>query len=208
MGKFITLEGGEGSGKSTQAKHLVAFLQSCGLKVLLTREPGGSPGAETIRELLVTGDPNRWDEVTEILLLFAARRDHLVKVIQPALEQGTWVVCDRYVDSTLAYQGYGRGVDLAAIHELHQLVAGSLRPDLTFLLDIEVRHGLGRTVGRAHGREDRFERMDLDFHFRVRKGFLELAQQAADRYIVVKSMQDEEVLATEIASHVSARFEL
>ncbi len=135
QGKFITFEGGEGCGKSTQVGRLIHFLRAKGIKALPTREPGGSPGAELIRELHVTGEPDRWDAITETLLLFAARRDHLVRTIRPALQAGTWVICDRYVDSTMAYQGYGRGIDKATIDTLHTMVAGSMRPDLTIVLD-------------------------------------------------------------------------
>ncbi len=184
FGKFITFEGGEGCGKSTQVSLLMQFLRTKGIKALPTREPGGSPGAELIRELHVTGAPNRWDALTETLLLFAARRDHLVRTVRPALQAGTWVICDRYVDSTIAYQGYGRGVELSVIDSLHVMVAGDLRPDLTFVLDIDPEVGLKRTMKRAHGMEDRFERMDINFHRKLRKGYLETAKQNPARYII------------------------
>lgn len=206
LGKFITFEGGEGCGKSTQVSHLIQFLRAKGVKALPTREPGGSPGAELIRELHVTGEPDRWDALTETLLLFAARRDHLVRTIQPALQEGTWVICDRYVDSTKAYQGYGRGVDRAAIDTLHTMVAGSLRPDLTFVLDIDPEVGLKRTFERAHGLEDRFERMDINFHRRLRAGYLEIAKQNPARYVVVDADRSVDDVALEIQKHITERF--
>lgn len=188
-GRFITLEGGEGAGKSTQAGLLVAALAKAGVAALRTREPGGAPGAEEIRSLLVEGEPGRWDAVTEALLMVAARRSHVTHTIAPALERGEWVVCDRFVDSTMAYQGYGGGVPLAALAELHRLIAGDLMPDLTFILDIPVAKGLARATGRSGG-ETRFERMDPAFHERLRQGFLEIARAAPGRCFVIDAQRD------------------
>ena len=146
---FITLEGGEGAGKSTQAKRLAESLERRGIECLLTREPGGSPGAEVIRRLLVQGERDKWDAKTETLLLFAARADHVSRQIRPALEAGSWVICDRFTDSTYAYQGSGRGVSREFIEKLEALVLDGFAPDVTLVLDVEPRIGLARTSGRA-----------------------------------------------------------
>ena len=143
-GRFITLEGGEGGGKSTQARRLAAALEGDAGEVLLTREPGGSAGAEQIRGLLVDGEVHRWDAMTETFLHFAARRDHLVNTVEPALARGAWVISDRFADSTMAYQGYGHGVDRDAIDELYRICVGSLKPDLTLILDLPVEAGLAQ----------------------------------------------------------------
>src|ERR1043166_7844182 len=143
-GKFITFEGGEGAGKSTQAGRLKARLEETGKRVVLTREPGGSEGAEAIRKLLVEGETHRWDALTEVFLLSAARRDHVLKTIRPALTRGQWVICDRFYDSTAAYQGYGQGVKLSVIDQLRRKAINRLQPDLTLLLDMPVETGLAR----------------------------------------------------------------
>ncbi|HEY5210461.1 MAG TPA: dTMP kinase [Stellaceae bacterium] len=183
-GRFITLEGGEGAGKSTQAKLLVAALTSAGIGVIATREPGGAPAAELIRELLLKGEPGRWDGISEALLMVAARRAHLNETILPALTRGDWVVCDRFADSTTAYQGHGAGVPVAALDALHRLIAGDLKPDLTLLLDLPVEAGLARAHARR-GDETRFEQKDSHFHKRVRRGFLAVAKAEPTRCIVI-----------------------
>ena len=186
--KFITFEGGEGAGKTTQIKRLSAYLVGIGQAVIETREPGGSAGAEEIRKLLVEGAPDRWDAETESLLHFAARRDHLVKTIVPALEAGNWVLCDRFADSTIAYQGYGHGVSRRALDQLYALVSQGLSPDLTFILDLAVDAGLDRANRRAIAgvavQEDRYERMDVVFHERLRAGFREIAAGEPQRCVV------------------------
>lgn len=206
-GRFVTLEGGEGGGKSTQARKLAQALESKVPEILLTREPGGSAGAEDIRRLLVDGDTHRWDAVTETLLHFAARRDHLVKTILPALDRGAWVVSDRFADSTMAYQGYGHGVDRRTITELYRICVGSLKPDLTIILDLPVETGLARATGRGGG-EDRYERMDVAFHERLRRGFLEIAQREPERCIVVDASRGENEIHTEIVAAVRQRLGL
>lgn len=173
-GRFITFEGGEGSGKSTQLRRLVDRLTEAGIDVVATREPGGTPGADAIRALLVEGAADRWDAVTEALLHFAARRDHLEAVIRPALARGHWVVCDRFTDSTMAYQGYGHQLGVPFVDALDRLVTGGAKPDLTFILDIDPEAGLGRAAGRA-GDETRYESFDKAFHERVREGFRTIA---------------------------------
>jgi dTMP kinase len=183
-GRFVTLEGGEGAGKSTQLRLLAQALGAAGVAVVATREPGGSPGAEQIRDLLVNGGIGRWEPMTEALLHFAARRDHLTKTVWPALDRGSWVLSDRFADSTRAYQGYGHGVDLAAIERLYKDTAGDFAPDLTLILDIPVAVGLSRAAARAGG-EDRYEKMDLGFHRRLREGFLAIALREPERCLVI-----------------------
>ncbi len=203
-GKFITFEGGEGGGKSTQSKLLVEALTARGIKVIWTREPGGTEGAEAIRQLLVTGDVNRWDAVTETLLHLAARRDHVVKRIEPALAEGTWVICDRFIDSTMAYQGYGHALGRVYIDMLTRLAIGSLMPDLTFILDINPEEGIERTVARA-GVENRYEQMDTTFHQLLHQGFLAQAGHAPERCVVVNAAQPIEVLHQHIWDVVRER---
>ena len=203
-GRFITLEGGEGAGKSTQQRRLADWLRRGGREVIETREPGGSPGAEEIRQLLVTGAAGRWDAVTEALLHFAARRDHLRQTIEPALARGSWVVCDRFADSTLAYQGYGQGLGRPAIETLYALVVGSLRPDLTLVLDLPVAEGLARAKGRAH-QEDRYEQMDLAFHERLREGFHDIVAREPGRCLLIDARGEEEAVAARIRAAVIER---
>jgi len=182
--RFITLEGGEGTGKSTQIKLLSEWLNALGHTVVTTREPGGSPGAEQIRKLLVEGDTARWDGITESLLHFAARRDHLVKTVLPALEKGHWVVCDRFADSTYAYQGVGHGIDKTILDSLYEAAVGTFQPDLTLVLDLPVEEGLKRAGARGEG-EDRYERMGVSFHESLRQAFLAIAAENPDRCEVV-----------------------
>ena len=189
VGCFITFEGGEGGGKSTQLARLCEVLHERGLDVVGTREPGGSPGAEAIRELLVSGDPGRWDALTETLLHFAARRDHYIRTVEPALARGAWVVCDRFADSTMAYQAYGLGVEQAFVTELYERLLGGFAPDLTIILDVPVSLGLARAAAR--GGVDRYERMDGEFHQRLRDGFLAIAQAEPERCAVIDASQDE-----------------
>ncbi len=183
-GKFITFEGGEGAGKSTQIALLAEALGQKGIEVVQTREPGGSEGAEEIRNLLVNGAVNRWSAMTEALLNYAARRDHLDKTVLPALDADQWVLCDRFSDSTMAYQGYGHGLDKSLIAELHHAATNNLQPNLTIIFDIPVNVGLKRACDRAGG-EDRYERMDKDFHERLRQGFLAIAKAEPDRCHVI-----------------------
>ena len=210
-GRFITLEGGEGAGKSTQLRRLAETLQEAlrarGLQLVTTREPGGSPGAEEIRGLLVTGETGRWSPVTEALLHTAARRDHLERRVWPALEAGNWVLCDRFFDSTMAYQGYGLGLGRALVETLQTAALGGFRPDLTLILDIEVETGLRRAVAR-HGGEDRYERMDIGFHQRLRDGFLDIARREPERCAVVDADADLDTVQARIRDAVSSRLGL
>jgi len=203
-GRFITLEGGEGAGKSTQIRRLADWLRSRGKGVVATREPGGAPGAEAIRTLLVTGATGRWQPVTEAMLHYAARHEHVATTILPALERGDWVLCDRFADSTVAYQGYGLGVDVAVLRDLHRLAVGPLTPDLTLVLDIPPAQGLGRTRLRP-GDEDRYERMDAGFHERLRLGFLDIAAAEPDRCAVIDATADADTVWRSIRSKVAER---
>jgi dTMP kinase len=187
-GRFITLEGGEGAGKSTQARRLGERLDARGLKAVVTREPGGSPGAEAIRELLVTGEAERWSAITETLLAYAARRDHIERTIAPALAAGDWVVSDRFADSTRAYQGAGGGASGSLIQALERYVLGETRPDLTLILDVPVEAGLARIATRNHA-ETRFEAKGEAFHQRLRESFLAIARVERDRCVVIDAMQ-------------------
>lgn len=184
-GRFISFEGGEGAGKTTQINLLKDYLEEKGQQVILTREPGGSPGGEDIRKLLVTGDPDRWDAETEILLFYAARRNHVKTLIEPALEKGCWVLSDRFYDSTIAYQSYGHGIPLDYVQKVHDLAIGSFAPDLTFIMDIDPKLGLSRALSRNNNGEDRFERVDFTFHERLRNGFLKIASNAPQRCKII-----------------------
>jgi len=203
-GRFITLEGGEGAGKSTQIARLKTWLEGRGRKVVATREPGGSPGAEMVRKLLVEGPVERWDGVTEALLHFAARRDHLRSTVWPALEQGAWVISDRFADSTTAYQGYGHGLDRAMLERLYGVAVGDFRPDLTLILDVPIDTGLARAAARR-GTETRYENLPVEFHQRVKAGFLEIARRAPARCAVIDAAQDIDTIAGGIARAVGER---
>lgn len=187
-GLFVSFEGIDGSGKSTQARMLADHLRAQGRDVVLTREPGGSPGAEEIRALVLQGDPDRWSAETEILLFTAARRDHLERTIRPALAAGKVVICDRFADSTRMYQGLSRGDLRRVVDRLHDLMIG-VEPDVTLLFDMDPAQGLARALSR-NGIEERFEDFGEDLQRAMRDGFLALAQEFADRFIVVNGAQD------------------
>ena len=205
-GRLITFEGGEGAGKSTQIGHLAAALRAAKIDALVTREPGGTPGAELIRQLLVEGPPDRWLPLTEALLLHAARHDHVVRRIAPGLAAGCWVLCDRFMDSTRVYQGVAGGVGEAVIERLHATVFGDLRPDLTVILDVPVDIGLARRRG-ASG-DQRFEQMTDEFHERVREGFLALARAEPERCVLIDAARPIEAIAAEVRNLVARRFGL
>ena len=199
-GVFVSFEGIDGSGKSTQARLLADRLRGAGREVVLTREPGGSPGAEEIRALLLTGGGERWSPQTELLLFTAARRDHLEKVIAPALERGAVVICDRFADSTRVYQGVARADLRAAVDTLHALMIAR-EPDLTVLVDIDPREGLARAAARG-GAEGRFESFGVDLQARLRAGFLELAAAQPARFAVIDGARAPEAVAAEAARAV------
>lgn len=203
-GRFITLEGGEGAGKSTQIARLSDWLRTRGREVVTTREPGGAPGAEMIRKLLVEGPAERWDGTTEALLHFAARRDHLRMTVWPALRRGAWVISDRFADSTRAYQGYGHGLESATLDRLYDVAVGNFRPDLTLILDLPVATGLARASARR-GTETRYESLPRDFHERVHAGFLAIARREPERCAVIDASHDIDTVATAIAQAVARR---
>ena len=202
-GRFITLEGGEGAGKTVQAARLRAALEARGVETLTTREPGGSPGAEEIRRLLVSGPVEHWEPLAEAMLHAAARRDHLLHTIVPALERGLWMVSDRFVDSMIVYQGYGQGADLAVLERISTLSLEGFQPDLTVVLDIPVAEGLKRAGARTGS--DRYERMGGDFHERVRAGFIARAHAEPTRCAVVDASADPESVCRAIMEIVAAR---
>jgi dTMP kinase len=206
-GRFITLEGGEGTGKSTQVKRLAESLEARGFKVLTTREPGGSPGAEEIRKLMVEGEPGRWNPITETLLAYAARADHVARTIGPALKEGRWVISDRFTDSTYAYQGVGRGVERETIRRIDSAVLDDFAPDLTLVLDLDVETGLARAHARA-GSENRFEKFGTAFHERLRQAFLDIAKRNSDRCRVIDASGTEDAVAEQIFAAVAKRFDL
>lgn len=203
-GRFITFEGGEGAGKSTHVRLLAEALRAAGLSVVETREPGGSPGAEEIRELLVHGAVARWDPVSEALLHFAARRDHVARVIAPALAAGEWVLSDRFADSTMAYQGYGHRLGREVIEQLYALAVGDLAPELTVILDLPVEDGLARAGSRNSG-GTRYENMDRAFHDRLRKGFLAIAEREPKRCVVIDGSESVEAVHRAVKEAVRCR---
>ncbi len=208
-GLFITFEGGEGSGKSTQIQLLKTYFEQRGKEVVLTREPGGSIGAEEIRTLLLKGGVSRWDKKTEMLLFTAARRDHLVKKIWPALKDGKVVLSDRFQDSTVAYQCFGYGYDDKIYQDagyLYRFIADDFKPDLTIILDIEPMIGLKRSMTRQGNDEQRFEQMDISFHQNIRNAFLTLAKNEPERFIVVNADQEIEQIHQEIVKKLKERF--
>jgi dTMP kinase len=205
--KFITFEGGEGAGKSTQIGLLAAALSAAGIPVQTTREPGGSPGAEQIRELLVTGAGDRWDAMTEALLHFAARREHLRSVVWPKLAAGQWVLSDRFADSTMAYQGYGHGLGREPIEKLYALVVGKFAPDLTLILDVPVALGLERALARRDG-EDRYEGLDGAFHERLRQGFREIAASEPNRCVLIDGSGGVESVQAAVRACVAERLDV
>lgn len=212
-GRFITFEGGEGTGKSTQAKLLVDYLMGAGQDVLLTREPGGSPFAEAVREIIMNPATPGHSPLSEALLFYAARADHVEKTIRPALERGTWVVCDRFSDSTRVYQGVVGGLSNAVIDTLERMVVHPTVPDLTVLLDLDVVVGLARAeqrrVASATGpmvHADRYESRTVRYHEDLRTGFLDIARAEPRRCVIVNAFQSVDEIARDVRGHVDARF--
>lgn len=202
-GLFISFEGIDGSGKSTQARLLAEHLNASGHRAVLTREPGGSPGAEEIRRMVLEGETDRWSAKTELLLFTAARRDHLERTIRPALANGDIVITDRFADSSRIYQGLGRAELGDLVDRLHSLMIGQ-EPDLTILVDMDPATGLERALGRQ-GTEERFEDFGVDMQIRMRQGFLELATKHSDRFVVVDGNRPIEKVHADILAAVSAR---
>lgn len=201
---FITFEGGEGAGKSTHIKRLAERLKAQSREVLLTREPGGTPGGEAIRALVVAGDVVRWSAEAEALLNYAARDAHLREAIRPALARGAIVLSDRFMDSTRAYQGHGGGCDMGLIDALERVVIGVTRPKLTLIFDLDPELGLTRATHRGEAEEDRFERKGLDFHRRLRKGFLDIARREPDRCRILDAAKPVDEVAVDVWAAVSA----
>ena len=211
-GFFITFEGGEGSGKTTQINRLAKALTEQGFKVITTREPGGTPEAESIRNLLVQRDAGEWTPMAEVLLLYAARVMHVEKVIQPALNDGKIVICDRFSDSTLAYQGYGHGLALDDIQRIDALTLNGLKPNLTLVLDIASEEGLQRSDQRLAAeqfqvkqREDRYEQLEIEFHQRLRNGFLSIAEQEPERCKVIDASKDMQSVTEQVLDIVISK---
>jgi dTMP kinase len=200
-GLFITFEGVEGAGKTTNIAYIAEKIERAGHEILLTREPGGTSLGEAIRELLISKDFPEMHQDTELLLMFAARAEHLQREIIPALKAGKWVLCDRFTDATYAYQGAGRGIDVNHIKLLENLVQGSLRPDYTFLFDLDAEIGLARAQSR--GESDRFEQQHVDFFNRVRNQYLQMAKDSAERYRIVNAQHDLVIVQKQIDSLLS-----
>ena len=209
-GRFITFEGGEGAGKSTQVRLLASNLQRLGKKVVVTREPGGSTKAESIRKLLLEGHVAKFGPFAEALLFSVARDDHLDTVIRPTLAKGSWVLCDRFMDSTMAYQGAGGNLPASLIRGLERTVVGDTRPDLSIFIDLPAEVGIGRARARQQqttgGAADRFESMDMEFHERLRKAFLDIARNEPERCVVFDGELPPDELASQIWELVSNRY--
>jgi dTMP kinase len=205
-GRFITFEGGEGAGKSTQARRLAERLKAHG-EVVLTREPGGSPGAEAIRDIILNGEVERWSPITETLLMSAARRDHIERVIAPALERGAFVVSDRFADSTRAYQGAGGGAPMRLIAAIEADVVGETKPDLTLVFDMPVEEGLRRAHQRGTA-EARFEAKGPAFHERMRRAFLDIAAGEPQRCVVIDAAGTMDGIEAAVWAQVTARLGL
>ena len=205
-GKFITFEGGEGGGKSTQAARMAGYLRGKGLEVLETREPGGTPESEALRDLLVQGDPDRWSALSELLLITAARVEHVNRLIEPALTEGKWVICDRFADSTLAYQGIAGELGLELVEHLQKLAVGATAPDVTFLLDVRAEAGLQRAEKR--GGAARFEKKGAAFHQTLRDGFLALANENPQRIVLIDGEDTFDNVWGQIEAELGRRFKL
>lgn len=206
-GQFITFEGGEGSGKSSQIKILKSKLIDKGIDVVCTREPGGTPSAEILRELVTTGEVNKWEPMTEALLMFASRYEHTKNLIIPSLENGKWVLCDRFYHSTYAYQGLGHGLGLKAMEALKKISIGEIEPDLVFFLDINPMEGIKRTMGR-HTNEDRFEKMDISFHTKLRDAFLGFSKTYSENSVVINADQEINKISDIIFEEIEKRFKI
>lgn len=204
-GKFITLEGGEGAGKTTQGERLIASLEAAGIETVLTREPGGTFGAEAIRELVLSGTQDRWSGMTELLLMYAARVDHVEKLIRPALERGAWVISDRFADSSMAYQGYARGLGAESVSAVHKAALGGFEPDLTILFDIDPILTMKRVETR--GEElSRFDSETIDFHNSLRTAFLDIAERNKDRVFTLDASESRDAVHQRILYAVGKAF--
>ena len=188
---FITFEGGDGSGKSTQVNLLKDYLDNLNFETIKTREPGGTPSAEILRDLLTTGEVEKWSPMSEALLMWASRYEHLIQVIEPALNSGKNVICDRFYDSTYAYQGVAHNLGINEMEKLKNIIIGDIEPDVTFILDIDPKVGLKRSLDRSN-QENRFESYNIDFHNKIRSAFLEIAKKNENRCVVVDASLNEQ----------------
>ena len=204
-GKFITFEGGEGAGKTTQAKMLCDALNGAGIETVLTREPGGTFGAEAIRDLVLEGTSDRWSGMTELLLMYAARLDHVEKLIKPALERGVWVVSDRFADSSLAYQGYARGLGPDRVKAVHEAVMGGFEPDLTILFDIDPILAQKRVETRGEDLS-RFDAESIGFHKTLRDAFLDIANDSGERIFTLDAASSRDAVQTRILYAVTQKY--
>ncbi|MAI07584.1 MAG: dTMP kinase [Magnetococcales bacterium] len=212
-GVFISFEGGEGAGKSSQIARLCATLKSCGIDHIRTREPGGCVEAETLRDLLVRDSHNNWTPKTELMLMNAARHEHLEKVIRPALKDGRWVICDRFCDSSLVYQGYARGMDLSVIEKYRADIVGSTMPNLTFVLDVDPMIGIPRSRGNVHengqvNQETRFENLEMSFHEKVREGFKKVVLNDPDRCHLIDAHKNQNEVYMDMMSILLQKYPL
>jgi len=204
-GKFITLEGGEGAGKTTQAEKLKAALSGVGIETVLTREPGGTFGAEAIRKLVLDGTKERWSGMTELLLMYAARVDHVEKFIRPALERGAWVISDRFADSSIAYQGYARGIGIDRVEKVHEAVMNGFEPDLTILFDIDPVIAMKRVSTRGEALS-RFDAESMDFHKELRQAFLKISEQNKERIFTLDAGNPQDAVHTAVLFAVTQKF--
>jgi len=188
---FITFEGGDGSGKSTQVNLLKDYLDNLNFETIKTREPGGTPSAEILRDLVTTGEVGKWTPMSEALLMWASRYEHLIQVIEPALNSGKNVICDRFYDSTYAYQGVAHNLGIDKMEKLKKIIIGDIEPDITFVLDIDPKVGLKRSLDRSN-QENRFESYNIDFHNKIRSAFLEIAKKNKNRCVVVDASLNEQ----------------
>jgi dTMP kinase len=204
---FIVIDGVDGAGKGVQTRALLASMQKAGLDVILSREPGGSAGAEEIRSLIVEGATDKWDDMTELLLIYAARRSHLVETVWPALSIEQWVISDRFADSSRAFQGVAGELGLPVVEAMHKLVVGNFKPDLSLILDLDPEISLARAEQRGGG-EDRFEKKGLAYQQRVREGFQLIAANTPESHILIDASQSVEEVSKEILKHVNDRLGL
>lgn len=206
--RFITFEGGEGAGKSTQVKRLAASFEAAGIASVTTREPGGSEGGEAIRNLVVSGSVDRWNDTTEALLFMTARYDHVERLIKPAIHEGKWVLCDRFYDSTYVYQGKVKGVDTQWLDNLYAHLFADFEPDATLLLDLPAEVGLKRATARGNEAESRFERMGLEFHNKLREAFLARYENDKERVLLIDASQPPDAVHQQIITVLNQRFDL
>jgi len=205
--ELIVLEGVDGAGKGVQSRMLLSAMKAAGLDAILTREPGGSPGAEEIRRLIVEGEPNRWDDMTELLLIYAARRSHVMDTIKPALKQGTWIISDRFADSSRAFQGVAGNLGIDVVDRIHEEALGDFNPELTLILDLDPEISLSRADARG-GAEDRFEQKGIEYQARVREGFRQLAEMTPQSRKLIDASGTMDEVSQKVLDCINAHFNL